>query len=303
MKTNPRRRRRPGLRPAFILCLASFWLLPSLPAAGAAQNETPPGQSAPAGEAEKGARVVLDRFFGLEPAPEPKPAPEPEPEPEPEPKPSLELASKLELGASGSEGNTKKFEGRLAFESVAKTSGFIFKYDLSYFYGEVEQIKSTNKLSTGAINDWRLPQTRFMIFGLIRYDYNEFESWEQRIAGHGGLACYLVELKNFELLLRAGVGASQEFGSEEEKFKKEGILGIELAWLVAPGQKLSASHYYYPDLDRGGEFRMASQVRFEARINSGLALSLGAQNEHYSHVEPGFKHNDFKYYTALLLSF
>lgn len=299
MKTNPRRRRRSYLRSSFILGLAMFGLTLSLPAAGPAQHETPPEKSSPAGEAEKGARVVLDRFFGLEPAAKPKP----EPEPEPEPEPSLELASKLELGASGSEGNTNKFEGRLAFETVAKSKGFIFKYDLSYFYGEVEQIKSTNQLSTGAINDWRLPQTRFLIFGLIRYDYNEFESWEQRLAGHGGLACYLAEMKNFELLLRAGAGAAQEFGGEEEKLKKEGILGIELAWLVAPGQKLSASHYYYPDLDRNQEFRMTSQVRFEARINSGLALNLGAQNDHQSHVEPGFERNDFKYYTALLLSF
>jgi putative salt-induced outer membrane protein YdiY len=213
--------------------------------------------------------------------------------------------TKLTIGFGYTSGNTQNenFNGSIVStrEVVEKSK---LTLDAAYFYTKADEKSTQNSFTAGAANDWYLGE-RWIAFAGGRFDYDEFKSWKYRVQGHTGVGYKLINEDDFVLTPRIGVGASKEFGSDENAIKPEGLLGVDLDWKISKNQSLTASSYYYPDLSDISQFRWVSGVAWNMLIDKadGLSLTFGLFDEYESQVGPGTKHNDFKVFGGLTFDF
>ena len=108
-----------------------------------------------------------------------------------------------------------------------------------------------------------------------------------------------------DLKLRAGLAGTREWGSDDESWRLEGLLGADLEWKISDAQTLEAGTTYYPDLEESGEYRLVSRVGWSIQLDNAenLHLKLGLEHEYDSHRVSPFEKDDLRYFGALLYEF
>lgn len=229
------------------------------------------------------------------PAPAPPPAPEPE-EPEWE--------RELDVGISGAEGNTQFFNLRAAFRATRETERHRWRFDTAFFYGEEDGQRNQTRATVGLLKDWLMPDSPWLYFAQGRFDFDDFRSWTYRLSGHGGVGYAFFDDDEFQLIGRAGAGASRRW-KQTESVDPEGLLGLELRWNIDDRQRLTASTTLYPNLGDLFEFRTVSSVAWTMSLDRarGLNISAGIEHEHESDVDPGIKRDELRFFAGLTFLF
>ncbi len=266
----------------------------------------------PPASAESPATTTTDDDKADDGSPSPKTVP-PTPQPEASPKPRWD--STLELGFVAHEGNTEDANVLLAVNSSLDRGYDRYTFDSRYSLRTSRGDRSENKLTAGLLTEWPLPPSRWSYFAQTRYDFDEFQSWETRLTGGGGVGYHLIDINDvdktdspidvFDLHLRIGLGLRREFGSMNERIQPEGIFGGNLVWQITEHQRFAAGSTFFPNLDESGEFRVVTSAEWVLDLNTfdGLSLKLGLAHEHQSLTDPGIEHNDISIYGAFVLDF
>lgn len=216
-----------------------------------------------------------------------------------------EWKSSFKLGLNSSFGNTDTQGFSAGAKSFREGESDKTTLDAHYYYSASDGDRDTNKFTAGVLQDWFVPDSRWLYFAQGRYDYDEFQSWEHRLGAHGGVGYRLIEKDDLTLTLRGGGGVIKEFGSENEDLRPEGLLGADLTWQISPNQSFTAATTIYPDLSEGGEFRSVSSAEWSAMIDEDSNMSVFARLEHeyQSKVDPGVDENDFRIVAGLQFDF
>ncbi|MEM9789185.1 MAG: DUF481 domain-containing protein [Planctomycetota bacterium] len=211
------------------------------------------------------------------------------------------------LGLTGSEGNTQELDFTLQFDLFYEDSRDRWKFDGDWFYGTEDNEVTDNEVLLTLRKDWLLPDSKWFVFALGTYEYDDFESYQHRLSASVGVGYEFFKQDDFTLRGLAGVGAVKEFGSDNEDVRPEALLGLETIWKPFPGQTLTASHYFYPELTRFDQFRNRNLSKIDYTIeidrDYGLSFKIGAINEYESRTDDSTFHNDFDYYAALVYAF
>ena len=136
------------------------------------------------------------------------------------------------------------------------------------------------------------------------YQYDEFQTWEQRAGLYAGPAYRLFEGEPLALKLRAGAGASYEFA--DSQWTPELLLGDDLVWKIDERSKLTQGLDFFPDLENLGEYRFIVRIDYEIALSpkGDLKGTAGVRDEYDSYVEPtGDSSNDLKIYAGLKVDF
>ena len=223
-------------------------------------------------------------------------------------------SKRLELGLNASEGTTQTANFRVAVTLQQEKAEHETLIDARYVLASDRGDRNENKFTTGAHAEWPTPVDRLHYFIEGRYDYDEFNSWDQRVTGGGGLSWRAIEIKQtidekvldvFGLRLRAGGGVKQEWGSSTDELQPEGILGSNLKWHVDQRQTIVAGATYFPNFDDTGEYRLTFNAEWAAKLDwlNGLSLKIGVEDEYQSRTDGDVDHLDLSVYAALLLDF
>jgi hypothetical protein len=177
--------------------------------------------------------------------------------------------------------------------------------DLSYFRKVSDGATTDNKFSYGIARDWLKPESRWFYFLMGRFDYDEFESWDERAAGHAGPGYNLIKRDKLTVDLRAGAGARKEWGSENDNVRAEGLGGVELSWKITDRQSLNASSFIYPVLSDTDDYRTRTSMdwRFLLEKESKMSFLVGLLHEYQSIVDPDKDRNDLRIYTGIRYEF
>lgn len=213
--------------------------------------------------------------------------------------------STLDAGLSGTSGNSQNFASYINFKSKKETDRDRWLYDASYRYASEENESSTNRFSTGIVKDWLLPDSDWFYFADGRYDWDQFQSWQSRVTGHGGVGYQFIKDDTWDISGRTGIGAIREFGSDNDTIRPEALAGVDASWKLTKNQSLTGSAYIYPDFDDLGEFRAINKAEWTINMPDlkGAAVKAGIRHEHQSVVDPGDEHNDFWYYAGVSFKF
>ncbi len=240
------------------------------------------------------------------------PVVETKPEPAPEPEPKSEWSNKLlpgwdkhfEVGFTGTDGNTQTNTITVGFAALQENDHERTKLGLKYFRYDDDGIRTRNEASAEATHDWLMPDSPWFRFINGKLEYDEFSDWETRASAFVGVGKQIVENDKHNLIGRAGIGGSYEFDSINE-LVPEALIGLEWVYTINERQTLSSHVTMYPDLDDFGESRTVAGAAWTIKIDEadGLSLKLGLDNEYESRTEGAAKHNDVKYYGALVFDF
>jgi len=224
----------------------------------------------------------------------------------------LSLADKLlpgwdkhfELGINGSDGNSQTFNLVSGFNATKEDESDRWKIDATYFRNQDDGNRTRNEFIGEVTHDWLMPDSPWFKFANGRYDYDEFQDWESRASGFLGVGKVLVDTSKHLVTGRAGLGGSYEFGTVNE-LVPEAMLGLEWAYTINDHQKLESYVTVFPDLDEFGESRTLAGAEWVIQIDEADSISLkfGLTNEYESKTEGIAKHNDVKYYGALVFDF
>ncbi len=214
--------------------------------------------------------------------------------------------SSLELGINGSEGNSENLSGRVAFrterlvEDVERFE-FLSRYRIDTRDGD----RTTNEWYNSALQEWFLPDhPRWSWFVLGTAEYDEFQDWDVRVSGTVGLGYKFIDREDLKFRGRVGLGASYEFGAEDEELVPEALIGYDYENQLNERSRITSTGNLFPSLSNGGEFRSYVDLAYELDVtdDGAWALRLGAEHQYDSDTDSETPW-DFAYFASLVTTF
>lgn len=218
----------------------------------------------------------------------------------------------LEFGLNGSSGNTENLSIRGIFQTERSTDQLRTLFRARYLYSEDDGRKSENQGRLRGENDWLFPGERYFLFAFGVYEFDEFQDWDTRLQLFAGLGYDFLEERALleggqdraTLKGRIGAGTTREFGSSDDNWQAEAIIGLDFTWQITERNSFAAGTEVFPSLSDLGEFRSISYAAYDILLadDTDLRLRLGVEHEYDS--DPGdAKENDVKYFVTILATF
>jgi len=210
-----------------------------------------------------------------------------------------------ELGLNGSEGNSETFNFRVGLRTERITDLMETRASATYSYGSDDGSKTTNRANFSARNDWLFEESRWGAFALGRVEFDEFQDWEWRVSGFVGPSYTFIREDDLTLRGRVGAGGSRAFGGEDNKFRWEGLVGLDLIWQITERQSFFVTTEAYPSFRDRREFRTFTDAGYQILVDPEMNLSLriGATHRYDSRPGPDTDKNDLEYFALLSLAF
>lgn len=211
----------------------------------------------------------------------------------------------LGLGFSGTDGNSETTSLNAEFKAQREDEEDRWIFRSAYFTGSNDGETNKNEFISELTKDWLMPDSPWLYFAQGKYQYDQFQSWKHRVSGFGGLGYEFIKSDDLEIIGRLGAGLTKELDGERN-LTPEALVGASVVkWNVTDNQTISAGATLYPAMDNLGEYRAIGNVEWKIKIDDadGLSLKFGLENEYESDVDAGTKHNDLKYYGALVFDF
>jgi putative salt-induced outer membrane protein YdiY len=209
----------------------------------------------------------------------------------------------LELGLSGSDGNTEVFKVRVGADVKYDTPDDVFT--LNAFYGRSQQnnVLNENKALLTARNELPVDEM-FSWFSQVQLEFDDFRAITSRVALHSGVSIIALKNEQQTLKFRLGAGASREFGAGAG-WLPEGQIGAEWERKITERTKFVLGADYFPDMGDWTRYRIRGRASFDILLDEelNLALRLGAQERYDSQPGPNTKKNDLDYFATLLFKF
>ncbi len=250
------------------------------------------------------AAVVVE---GATPAPAPAVpvAVLPAPVPPPPPAPDGSWKFSLSLGFTGSETESQSnWDLRAAGSAKRESEKDRTTIAAEYYFSSANSVNTDNNLLVTGLEEFLFKDSKWEAFIKGTYQYDEFQTWEQRAGLYAGPAYRLFEGEPLALKLRAGAGASYEFA--DSQWTPELLLGDDLVWKIDERSKLTQGLDFFPDLENLGEYRFIVRIDYEIALSpkGDLKGTAGVRDEYDSYVEPtGDSSNDLKIYAGLKVDF
>ncbi|MAI80129.1 MAG: hypothetical protein CL917_14370 [Deltaproteobacteria bacterium] len=205
-------------------------------------------------------------------------------------------------GFSGSSGNSTDASFNAALAASRSAKDFRGNFTSAFFFASTEGTRNSNEFFANYKHEFLLGKSGFFIFLQGRYQYDQFQAWENRISSSTGLGYDIYETDKIFLTGEIGFGFSRTWGNERQ-WRPEGVVGMTFSWKPLKGHELQLNATYYPDFDDLPEFRLLANAAYIVGITQieGLSLQVGTKNE-YDSKQPG-DNNNLKYYGNLVYDF
>jgi putative salt-induced outer membrane protein YdiY len=211
---------------------------------------------------------------------------------------------RVELGWNGRNGDDN---------SINITASLRFAYDDPfkrwrlngrYFFQDSDD-DADNNARIDLVRDLLFPGNSWFLRGSLRYQFDAFESWENRLIFSTSPGYHLVDGEKHKIDTTLGPTATREFGSSNTT-KFEALWGFDWEWQIMKDLKFSLQNQLFTELVPDAlDFRNLSIGRLEIRLmeKPDLAFVIGIENEYESNPDPGDQANDLIYNLSLGIGF
>lgn len=245
------------------------------------------------------------------PAPPPLPPPVDDPEgcdplfPTPPPPPKL-WSGGADLGLNGATGNSELLNIRAGWNVRRKTERNAFTSDLQYVYSRQSGAIKAHQALYNARDEILFPGSQWSAFEAAQVEYDQLRAYRFRVGTYVGAGYAVAERDDLVLKLRAGAGATREFGSGTtgDRWVPEFLFGYDFRYKLTEQGTFVSILDYYPRVSDPRQFRVRARAAFEYVIDpkTGTVVRFGVQDRYDS--DPGdAKRNDLAYFTTLGFKF
>jgi len=231
------------------------------------------------------------------------------PKPPKPPKPGLFGTSFLagwtrsaSLGFSGSSGVTQENNVNASLELKNKTEHHRDEFVARYFFADANKENTNNEFEARHTHDFLFPGSKWFAFLSGNYKYDEFQAWDHRVIGAGGVGYDFLRDDTYTLSGRLGPGFTVTRGGGDDREDFNGVAALQGTWALYEGVDWSAEAGYFPVLNDMPDFRALGRTELKLAVGviEGLSVKAGYSYEYDSQNEES---NDRKYYGALVYDF
>ncbi len=208
----------------------------------------------------------------------------------------------LTLGLNGTEGNTRIVDFHTAFDGDYENEHKRWDFGAYYNFSSRNGENTQDDLKISITRDWLLPNSQWFYFASAKADWDKFRSWDYRLTGIVGTGYEFIETASFSLIGRTGIAGNKNYGSDNDDFDPELMLGLDTNWAISKIQSLTFKTEFFTPFEQADNFRNLSRLDWKFKLDTDIDLSfkLGLENEYESVVNAATKHNDFRYRAALI---
>jgi len=209
------------------------------------------------------------------------------------------------LGLNGSSGNTERISFRGTLETVRETERLKTFGGLLYSAGSEEGETTENYFRADLRNDWLFTNSRWRWFAKVSLEFDQLQDWNWRLSGFAGPGYEFIKNDRTELVGRAGLGITQDFGGVNEETRYEGLIGFDFTHQISDRQKIFVTGEYIPRLDDFPGYRLYGKAGWEVLVDPevNLSLQVGVEDRYDSMPGPDTRRNDLDYYLLLTWTF
>lgn len=213
----------------------------------------------------------------------------------------------FELGVTGTAGTTDSTAVNAQFNATTDNESYRSTLGAWYFLTTDNTSTSRNQTRVFGTYDKKIDGGPWFVFGRAQYDNDSLQLWENRVSLFAGPGYEFIKKDNYELIGRAGLGYTHEFGgntpSDYDDSRFEALIGIDGKWVIDSNQTFNYSCYYYPSLESLDYGRIVSTAWYQADLNKSQGIAFKAGVEHtYEFITPGDdQHNNYKYFMNLVM--
>jgi putative salt-induced outer membrane protein YdiY len=210
----------------------------------------------------------------------------------------------VELGLSGTEGNSQTFNVRAGLKARHKTDFLVRTLEITSIQKSADGKTTANTALVDGRIEWPMPTSRWNYYVHALAEYDEFKAFDYRISADTGVGYELIQTERTTLLSRAGLSASQEIGGPDDDVKPEIAFGSEFKHKFNDTHSISGKVDYFPNVTDFSDFRLNSQAGWEMALSKvwGLSLKLSVIDR-YDSTPQGARPNDLDYSTLLIWVF
>jgi putative salt-induced outer membrane protein YdiY len=211
----------------------------------------------------------------------------------------------VDLALNVSQGNTEESDFRFGLNARRETEETRLRIDSSWYYKRDRSNTTDNKFTLGSRLDWLMPGSKWFWFVGGRFDWDKFESWDQRLAVQTGPGYHLVDDDKLTLDVLTGLGTRKEWGSLNDSWKFEGSVGLDLEYKINERQSLDFDITYFTALDDFDDYRTRSTGNWRYAISNDMRLSLlvGYSWEYQNIADPGAERFDLRFFIGIQYAF
>lgn len=236
------------------------------------------------------------------PAPKPE-APKPKPAPKDPPKEVKEEAKKVDKGPSfwdgwkrsvrvginATSGNTENTNLNLQFHTTRKNKKYLTKFDSEYRFATRNGVDTQNRLDLDFRHEWLAQgDSKVGWWVTASAEFDEFQDWDYRLSGHGGISYQFIKNDKTQLKARTGFGGSQTFGGTNDLFRPEALVtGIDLRHKFNDTMNLTAATEYFVDVSEVTRDRFNNNVKLNILLDKESNMNLQFKLTHKYDSQPG----------------
>lgn len=221
-------------------------------------------------------------------------------------KPEKIWSGGVELGLSGSTGNTDVFKIRTGIGAKRDKAGNILTSDFMYVLSEVNGELQENKALWVLRDEAQMLKSRWSALLSEALEFDQFRAFDLRNALHAGFSYVFLKSERVNFKSRLGAGTSYDLNTttRESRWVPEGMWGYDLEYLLTDRVRLAAFGDYFPNVADWGQFRLRIRAAGEFLIvpEYGLVLRAGIQERYDSRPGTG-RRNDLDYFTTILMKY
>lgn len=212
---------------------------------------------------------------------------------------------RVELAASGTEGNARTGNFRGAFSASRSTELTKASLSLTYQYGTRDSSVTQERFVTSGRFDRLMKDSRWRSFLSGSFETDRFRDWDYRLTGGGGFGYQVIKDEKTDLLARGGLSLAQDIGGLDESVRSEAILGLDLTRTISERQKIVGALDFLPTIGEVDQFRVNARLSWEILLDpeSRLSLRIGGENRYDTTARAGALRNDISYYAGIAVEF
>ncbi len=219
----------------------------------------------------------------------------------------LELwAGYLDLGLSLARGNAETSTFTTAFNAARPTQTDKITVNINEIYATALVLgknAATAQAIRGAIGYDRNAGARWFINLFNDYEYDKFQDLDLRAVFGGGAGYKAIKGERSNLSLVLGADYDRDEFTTLTRNSVEGYFGDDWGYKLSKMTSVTQSFRIFPDLNRGGQYRMTFDIGAATAIKKWLSWQLTGSDRFLSDPVEGLKRNDLLLTTGFRVSF
>ncbi|MFM9958604.1 MAG: YdiY family protein [Phycisphaerales bacterium] len=193
----------------------------------------------------------------------------------------------FEGGLSGSSGQTERSSLRFGFVGRWSNPTNVLTIDSRYISTRDRGNLVQDRFEGRGRHDWISADSPWQFFMDASGEVDRFTPYDALARIGGGVGYRFINSERTTLVGRLGAGMVQEFGSDDDNPRPEGILGVDFSHKLDSLQSFVLNAEAFPSLEDFERYRTRTRAYYEVRLSEKTNLNLRLGVEHRYDSIPG----------------